>query len=193
MDQHLYLFETKHLAHFLKLVCWWFGFKFCPSDFLATTVHLFSCLPSENYGNLMRSYPILREKADIFVHSTEYWVKLKMWNIPSNSNIGFRPQSVHASHLPFWQLGGPQQWEVGGTKVGGGREAQKPFLGKQTQRVPHVTAGVYSTHFIHPLPEIPSTNDFIYSTNFVPFLSKFTAGAQRGAFFGDGPCGLCGK
>ena len=109
-------------------------------------------LSPENCGDIILSY--LKKKMNAFVHSTECWVRWKIWNLPSNSNIGFCPHSVHASHLPLLQ-----QWG------GGGREAQKPFLGKQmspAQWVPHVTAWVYSTHFIPP----PPTNSFhkwIYS------------------------------
>ena len=133
------------------------------------------------------------------MHSTEYWVILK---ISHQIQILVFVRS-RCMHLPSPILTGPalssgrhksgRLHKSGSTKVGGGTKDILRKTDSPAQRVPHVTAGVYSTHFIHPLPEIPSTNDFIYSTNFLPFLSKFTASAQRGAFFGDGPCGLCGK
>ena len=115
-------------------------------------------LSPENYWNLILSS--FKKKWCICafhrmlgqMENLKYPIKFKYWF------------SVHASHLPLWQ-----QWE-GGRE----REAQKPFLGKQTspaQRVPHVTAGVYSTHFTPP-PSNSFHKWFYLFYKFWPLLIK---------------------
>ena len=86
VKEYLYLWNPNTSSTLKNSFFWLFQF-FCSApqiNFASIGVQLFCPQKTTEIW----SYLIWRRKG-AFVHSTECWVKWKIWNIPSNSNIGF--------------------------------------------------------------------------------------------------------
>ena len=140
-------------------------------------------LSPENCGDIILSY--LKKKMNAFVHSTECWVRWKIWNLPSNSNIGFCPHSVHASHLPLLQ-----QW--GGVGEGGTKAIlRKTDVARPMGSTRHCLGLFYTFYSSSSHKFLPQMNLFILQISFPSYQNSQLAPSE--GLFGDGPCGFCGK